>query len=543
MPLTAEEICERHEQAVTDRQNWESHWQDVADVTLPERQFTGQTIGGTKRRQRLYNGQAAIDAEELAANIHGLLTNPALTWFNLQMVDEHLNLIEDIALWLEDARNRMLRLFQSPVSGFSTTIHENYVDLVSFGFSCQMIRDEAQTLTFQAMPLASIWLVGNERDEVSEVHREASMTVAEVVNRWGEKAVSKQIRDLLSRKDKGDKAYREKVDILHVVYRRNSAEIDPDRMDGRNKRWASVYLEKKTKHILSESGFRDTPYLTPRWTKHAGEVYGRSPGMKILPDAQTVNAQAKTQLIAGEQAVRPPIFVPANSMEGPVRTAPGSILYGRPGVRERPEPLNLGTRPDIGQALIEHTEKKIDRGFFTDLFKLPDRDRMTAFEVAERLNQQLRLFSPVLSRLYQELLSPLVTRTYRAMRRRNLIPPPPASANGTSMKIEYVSPLALSQRASETVNFTRFMQTMLPLVQVDPSVMENLDADATFRWQASLQNVSPQVLRNRRDVTKRRAAIAQQQAFAAQAAAGKDAAAAAHSGAQALQLITGNGAA
>jgi hypothetical protein len=41
---------------------------------------------------------------------------------------------------------------------------------------------------------------------------------------------------------------------------------------------ASIYIERKTKHVLQNGGFEEFPYAVPRWYKVAGEKYGRSPG-------------------------------------------------------------------------------------------------------------------------------------------------------------------------------------------------------------------------------------------------------------------------
>ena len=41
--------------------------------------------------------------------------------------------------------------------------------------------------------------------------------------------------------------------------------------------------------VLSEGRFAVSPFINFRWTKAPGEIYGRSPVMKALPDIKTAN--------------------------------------------------------------------------------------------------------------------------------------------------------------------------------------------------------------------------------------------------------------
>ena len=60
------------------------------------------------------------------------------------------------------------------------------------------------------------------------------------------------------------------------------------------KAYASIWVLLKDKEIITEGGFDSFPYHTARWTKLAGETYGRSPAMTCLPDIRMVNMMSKT---------------------------------------------------------------------------------------------------------------------------------------------------------------------------------------------------------------------------------------------------------
>ena len=54
----------------------------------------------------------------------------------------------------------------------------------------------------------------------------------------------------------------------------------------RGKPIASVYYHADSKHLLSESGFDDFPFMVPRFVKDSVSTYGRSPAMNALPDVK-----------------------------------------------------------------------------------------------------------------------------------------------------------------------------------------------------------------------------------------------------------------
>lgn len=526
----AEKIIRRFKLAQENRQQWNTHWQEVADLVLPTRDFTVIQPGGIRRRTKIYDDTAPNAHEELSATFDGLLTNGALKWFALTPGDDDLIEDHEVRLWLEVGTNAMLRWLNNPNSGFATAIWEIYQDLAGFGTSILLPRKDSDAMRYQAIALANIYLEADERGEIVTSYRHIFMPAHEVVARW--KNASERVQKLAQDEKQADK----KIEIIHCVQKRDKR--DPQRLDGKNKAWASIYIEVRDKRILSEGGFDENPYLTPRFSKAPGEVYGRSPAMKALPAIKTANAMMKTILLAGAKAVDPPLNVPANSIEGPIRTKPGAINYYRVGTRDFAQAMDTGADPRLGHELLSAVQLTIESAFYLDKIRLPGispqggHPRMTAQEVIERRNQTLIFFSPILARMYAELLSPIITRLFKDMRRRNIIPPPPPGIAGREMKIEYLSPLALSQQASEVSGFIQLMNVAAPLVEADPTVLQNLDADETFLRLAHLLNVSPRMIRTRDDVAQIRQSNEAQQQLAQQAEiaqqlakAGRDAAA------------------
>jgi hypothetical protein len=221
------------------------------------------------------------------------------------------------------------------------------LDLVTFGTGVILVQEKDGLLRYQARSLSSIYLNSNDSGDITDVFREFEMPVWEVVKEFGLENVSDKCKDMYENPDTMDK----KVKLLHQVYQRLDREYG--KIDKLNKPWGSCYIEVEQKHLLQEGGFNNNPYIIVRWSKAAEEVYGRSPAMEVLPSIRVLNAMARTTLEASELAIRPPVIVGSGTMEGPIRTSPGSIMYVRQGTRDVPQPFNSGARPDIGHELMQ----------------------------------------------------------------------------------------------------------------------------------------------------------------------------------------------
>jgi len=500
---------------------------------LPTREFTHDVTKGSQRRGRIYNTTAPEAAVQLAAALEGMLFNTGIRWFELVTEDEELNKLQEVKSWLYDTTNRMLSYFDNTSTHFSVSGHEIALDLVTFGTGVILVQEKDGLLRYQARNLSSIYLNSNDSGDITDVFREFEMPVWEVVKEFGLENVSDKCKDMFEDPDTMDK----KVKLLHQVYLRMDREYG--KIDKLNKPWGSCYIEVEQKHLLQEGGFNNNPYIIVRWSKAAEEVYGRSPAMEVLPSIRVLNAMARTTLEASELAIRPPVIVGSGTMEGPIRTSPGSIMYVRQGTRDVPQPFNSGARPDIGHELMQREEEKIEKAFFADRLSLPQNDRMTATEIIERRQQGLLIVSPILSRLYAEWLNPVIKRTFNWMLQTGRVSEMPAALQGTPFKINYISPMAVSRRASVSQAFMTAMSAAQILVQVDPSVMQNLDVDGIFRSLMSQNNVDPAFLKTKREVEAMREQQDQQQQQQQQLEAAQQGAAAAKDASMAVSQLGG----
>jgi len=140
---------------------------------------------------------------------------------------------------------------------------------------------------------------------------------------------------------------------------------------------------------------------------------------------------------------------------------------------------------------------------------------MTATEVAERHEEKLLMLGPVLERLHNELLSPLIDITFDRMAEAGILPEIPPEIEGREINIEFVSTLAQAQRAVAAAGTDRLLGTVTSLVQVWPEVRHKIDAMQVIDDYANLFGVNPKMIKTD-DEALEVAAAEQQAAQAAQ---------------------------
>ena len=498
----AQMIANQFDKLKTQRQNWESHWQEIADYVLPRRADVNKSrSSGDKRTEFIYDGTALHAAELLSSSLHGMLTNAATPWFSMRFKNEGLAQDEESREWLEACTQSMYIALDR--SNFQQEIHELYTDLVTFGTSCMMIEEDDQKfLRFSTRHIKEIYVAENDKGVVDTVHREFKISARAAYQRFGDN-LSKRLIEVAK-----ENPYDE-ITLHHCV--KPNDKQNPYKMDNMSMPFVSIYYDHEDKKVISTSGFNEFPFVVPRWLKSSSEIYGRSPSMTALADVKMLNKMSETTIKAAQKMVDPPLLVPDDSFVLPVRTQPGGLNYYRSGTRDRIEPLNIGANTPVGLNLEDQRRNAIRQAYFVDQLLMSQDVRMTATEVMQRNEEKMRLLAPVLGRLQAEMLQPLITRSFNIMLRKGLLPTPPVSLQGSTIDIEYVSPLARSQRTGDVQAILRSLEIITPLAQMFP-VMDYLDGDKLVKHITDVLGVPRKVLRSDQEVAEIREQQAEAQA-------------------------------
>lgn len=492
-----------YEKLKGDRANFDAHWLDVTQHILPNKDNVyGGNTAGQKKGIELFDTTGVHSNVLLAAALHGMLTNPSLPWFGLTTGKDELDSDDAVRKWLQDCSRIMLNVMNN--SNFQTEIHEVYLDLGSLGTGALLItEDDVDVARFLSIPIYELYIDENYKGMVNTIARCFKKKIQDIVEEYGEEVfIENNLQSML-------KDPMKEFEILHIIGENTT--FNPYVKDLGNFKFYSETILKDKKIILRSKGFNTWPMPIPRWNKISGEKYGRSPGMNTLPDIKMINQMMKTTLRGAQKVVDPALQAPDEGMTGPLRTTPGAINWYRAGTKDRVEPIITGGRIDFGFQLMDDVRKRIRSAFFIDQLQMPQGPQMTATEVMQRTEEQLRLLGPILGRQHNELLKPLVDRVFDICLRRGLFAKIPAKLAGLAkIDVQYSSQIAQAQKLAALESFNRMLNMAGPLFQMDPNTMDNLDTDQAFHYISKTVGLPYELIRTKNDVKKLREAKAEQ---------------------------------
>lgn len=479
--LTRDDYCRRFDALKQDRASWLAHWRELNENILPRTgsflQPQNRNNAGAKKHNAILKGTATRAVRILGAGLMAGATSPARPWIRFATADADLNEASAVKVWLSEATSTVLRVFQK--SNTYRALHTIYEELGVYGTGASFMQDDFDSVIHHHTLTAGEFAIAtNYKGEVCTLYREFTKTVSEVVREFGIDNCSATVKSLF---DGGglDKP----VPLLHLVEPREDR--DSRKSGNRNMPWRSMYYELGADgdRCLREGGYKSFPVLAPRWATSAGNAYGDSPAMDALGDIKQLQHQQKRKLQAIDYQANPPLQVPT-SLRDQVDRLPGGISYYDPsqpagGIRNAFE-VNLNLA-DLREDQLELKEA-INEAFYADLFLMlanGENPQMTATEVAERHEEKMLMLGPVLERLHNELLEPVVERTFDRCLTAGLFPVPPPELQEQELQIEFVSVLAQAQRAIATNGIDRYVMSLGQIATIKPEVLDRFDAD---RW-------------------------------------------------------------
>ena len=509
---TASELIERAENLEGERYNWEQDWQRIADFILPRKNdIITKRSRGENRHQKRYASIGMQSLNMLAASLHGTLTSKAVQWFDLDTGNPEMDRDPRIKDYLQSVANIMWTELNS--SNFHSQIHELYLDLAAFGTGA-MLQEEAAApgddytgMVFNSYPIQSYLIEEDHHGQVDSVCVKHMMTSRQISGKFGESA--------LTNKHKSAEPL-DQFEILHWVMPREGGEEYTE--DSNKMMFKSCWIDRGDEEILREGGYSEFPFTIPRWSKSTGDMYGRGLGDTALADIEVLNEATRLELNAWAKTIDPPILVEDDGVIGKVNMRPGKPTVVRD-VERSVRPFQTNANMTFNQIKIGEYRNTIRQAFYADQLELPNRGsaEMTATEIQVRYDLMQRVLGPTLGRLERELLEPVITRTFKIMARRGVIPPPPPQVgDDLQMNIRYVGPLSRAQKQAEINAFMTFVQEAGMLAQMKPEVLDHVDMDAALRWLHDHHDLPSIVLIDPRIVEERRKARQEQQSAMAQ---------------------------
>lgn len=480
-----------------DRKPWDSHWQDVADYSMPRKGKVGgvQTSQpGDNTANRLYD-VTAIHGTQTLANGHSSHITPAGTrWFAWEAPDDIKS--ETADAWYAEASETTAKILAS--GNFYPALNEAFLERSGFGIACiDAMEDKVSKIKFQAHPVGTYCIEEDAEGNVDTVFRCAGYGIRQLVQMFGEQkiAADKKLAKAWEQYQKnGNNSFHQ---VIHAVFPRINREIG--KADVFNMRYASVWVAVEGKSVLQRSGFQELPYCVTRYLKRpgTGQQYGYGPFEEVKAAVIDANATKEILQVVGQKLAVPPVLIPDN-LVGNVDARPGGRTVFKSGANagELPREWLHQGRPDGMLEQLQDARETINRAYHVDLFRMfSELDKvMTAREVSERSAEKLMQFSPSFTRFvadFQVLMNRIFSILLRSGAFGKLAEIPPEVVRMTTEgpevpnpKVIYQSRIALAIRQAESAASDRSIERALSISQMLPEAMDNIDVDAYVRQTA-----------------------------------------------------------
>jgi len=469
-------------------------WKELGAYLAPTRGFFDGQLPGQGRRidhKTLLDSAPCLSVEVLCAGMMSGLTSPSRSWFDLSLAPEEMMELPGAREWIFDVKKRLEEVFaKSNVYG---VLHGFYEEIAVFGTAAFLVEeDKDKGIYCRPFTIGEYCLGTDEKGRTNRFGREFFLTAAQLIEKFGPENVPAQITALPVH-EQTSKYYK----VFHLIT--PNERHAPFFHDNQHMAFTSVYFLEDG-HVLRQGGYKEFPVIAARWeVKNASDVYGKGPGWKCLGDVKMLQKMQKTKLVALDKSTNPPVMVSAN-VQGEVNLLPGGVTRYNGAADGAVRPA-YQVQPDLNslEAAIESVRATIRSQFFADVFlalSAQNYTGMTATEVAERHQEKMLVLGPVLERLKNELLDPLIDRAFNLLARQRLLPTPPQSIQGLPLKVEYVSMIAQAQKAAGLSSLVQGLNYAASVAAAKPEILKRVDYECALEEGLKALGVAPALLKS-----------------------------------------------
>lgn len=453
MKKTAEQIIQSFDGTLAEKRKWEYLYKDVYKYMMPSREFDKTT--GFDAHEEIYSSVGEQSADKFVQRVQSILTPVGMDWINFEagyMIDKQ---VEDTTpINKELAKVAEICNIMKNTSNFDTVATEFYYDLIA-GTSCLLVLEGTKNspLRFVAVPMKEFSIEEGIFGEVGAVYRAFKIKRSLVKKQWRDARFEVDDDDV-----KGSPC--ETIDLIESCY----VDYDYDL-------WHYTVIERATQKIIVDRTYKSNPFIILRWTKCAGEVYGRGLGLKSIKDVKTLNLITEYSLRA--LAFTIPVFLAqqdaAYSPED-FTLKPGAINMVPSTSTANPSITQLGVNVthDITAYATEKMTMDIKKNMMDTTLPDDPKRGLTATEIEERARELQGNLNNSFGRILNEFMYPLAKRIIEVLQSFGYIDRSldVRSFNGFGYKIVITTALANQQSQTEIAQIVNALQL---LFSFDPS--------------------------------------------------------------------------
>lgn len=480
--LNVKEVIEREAKAQARKDEWRSIYEDCYEFALPQRNlYSGYyegKVAGKGKMARVFDSTAIHSTQRFANRLQAGLFPPYKQWCRLEPGSAIPEQDQDAAQEALDRYN--VRMFDTlRQTNFDLAMGEFLMDL-AVGTAVMMITpgDETTPIRFNSIPQYLVAIEEGSFGNVDNVYRKLRIKAESLQTEFPDVKMSVELDDAMTRSPEKE------LELVDAVIL--------DQETGRY-HYHVIWPAKKQELVYRE--MRSSPFVVARYTKVAGEVYGRGPLVTAISDIKTLNKTLELLLKNASLAIAGVYTAADDGVLNPqnVKIQPGSIIsVARNGGAQGPSltPLPKAGDFNVSQIVINDLRMNIKKIMMDDTLPPDNMSARSATEISERTRELATNLGSAFGRMITEILVPIVSRTLYVLDQQGMIDLP-LRVNGIEVKVTPVSPLAQAQKLQEINDVMQYMQIANSM---GPQGQTTVAVDRVLKFIAERLGISQELL-------------------------------------------------
>lgn len=439
-------LLARYRHALSIKDQWLPTFEECYEYALPQRESFYQESIGRRRSDRIFDETAVVGVQEFASRLQAGIVPSYARWADFIAGSEiPESERKEVNEALDEVTEYVFEVLQN--SNFAQEVHETFLD-IALGTGVLMVEegDASQPVRFHALPLPQVTLASGHDDKIDHVFRKRKIRMKELDIAYPSVNMTEEMKDAMLRNP--DK----ECTVIEVMYRNWENKKEEEYV-------FCAISEEYTAKLYEETykGQGSNPYIVYRWSKCAGEVYGRGPLQLALPAIKTCNLVIELILENAQMAISGMFQVEDDGVINTDNIAliPGTVIPKAPGSSGL-TPIQAPGNFNVADLVLSDMRANIKRALYNDMLGNPnEKTPMSATEVAERMADLSRQIGAAFGRLQAELVNPVLQRVIYILKKQGRINIP--KINGREIQIKSSSPLAQAQYQQDVATIDRFL--------------------------------------------------------------------------------------
>ena len=517
-PLDPVELLQRSEAAFTARRPFESTWEPIRRLFLPDAPpfMLGNTTQGARDREAVVDTYGQFLLRQHATFIYGAIVNGDGDWIKITATPERrgewdYGEIDPEGLDFADrTRDELTDVLMAETTGFTEQFFAMIKERAAFGNGVLYGGDRPGGLPIvHCAPMKDVAFEGGAGHEPGGFWWRQTLTAAEWQRKFPRRVLGASVDEAAASATRRNELFTFTHGCLE------NPDWLPTQIDQvpNQRRYRTVWLNERDKALVGQNYLTSDPYTAFRCPRRAGEQYGRGQADEALEENLMAQRIRIVTIRGVEKNADPTMLLPDDGiMTPPTNEAEGAIVIRSDMMRGAGDPvryLRTESRPDVGQEFLQNSVyASMNRAFGHDLMTLPREPRMVESQIIGLQEEQSRGVVPLVAPYFAPL-GRFIGRIYDIRRRQGRMPRPPQKDRNYTLSVEFRNPLEKAARLAEVRAFMQALTIQIQAMQIDPGARHALKVIEGVQGSARTLGVPEKWIMTQKEIEKAVAAGAE----------------------------------